>query len=256
MAAEFVEHGVERSLPGLRTYACYDPASGRPDADRKLGRCDICAGHVLNQGLHLIGNDDMALLIGVLFSFVTLGKMRGFRARRFNGSATSASRQRPQSHFWWVQAEVLAEFFRIAASPRQLFLSPCMSHVSLLLLAWLLAALMRLATGSATVAMTTAAGIVAPIAPMRRRASRAAGHCDGRRFADLFARERWWILAREGILQYDRDANPQDMVGLRNHHFSFGARLHSASIACGLTSGQHLRRVILILTRLVSSKGP
>jgi GntP family gluconate:H+ symporter len=38
------------------------------------------------------------------------------------------------------------------------------SHIPLLLLAWLLAALMRLATGSATVAMTTAAGIVAPIA--------------------------------------------------------------------------------------------
>ena len=38
------------------------------------------------------------------------------------------------------------------------------SHVPLLFLAWSLAALMRLATGSATVAMTTAAGIVAPIA--------------------------------------------------------------------------------------------
>jgi len=38
------------------------------------------------------------------------------------------------------------------------------SHVPLLVLAWLLAAVMRLATGSATVAMTTAAGIVAPIA--------------------------------------------------------------------------------------------
>ena len=38
------------------------------------------------------------------------------------------------------------------------------AHVPILLLAWLLAALMRLATGSATVAMTTAAGIVAPIA--------------------------------------------------------------------------------------------
>jgi len=37
-------------------------------------------------------------------------------------------------------------------------------HLPLLVLAWLLAALMRLATGSATVAMTTAAGIVAPIA--------------------------------------------------------------------------------------------
>src|SRR6201999_2585718 len=33
-----------------------------------------------------------------------------------------------------------------------------------LLLAWLLAALIRLVTGSATVAMSTAAGIVAPIA--------------------------------------------------------------------------------------------
>jgi GntP family gluconate:H+ symporter len=38
------------------------------------------------------------------------------------------------------------------------------SHIPLLFLAWLLAALMRLATGSSTVAMTTAAGIVAPIA--------------------------------------------------------------------------------------------
>jgi GntP family gluconate:H+ symporter len=38
------------------------------------------------------------------------------------------------------------------------------SHTSPLLLAWIVAALIRVATGSATVAMTTAAGIVAPIA--------------------------------------------------------------------------------------------
>jgi GntP family gluconate:H+ symporter len=38
------------------------------------------------------------------------------------------------------------------------------AHISILFLAWLVAALVRLATGSATVAMTTAAGIVAPIA--------------------------------------------------------------------------------------------
>jgi GntP family gluconate:H+ symporter len=37
------------------------------------------------------------------------------------------------------------------------------SHVSPLVLAWIIAALIRVATGSATVAMTTAAGIVAPI---------------------------------------------------------------------------------------------
>ena len=38
------------------------------------------------------------------------------------------------------------------------------AHISLLLLAWLVAAVVRVATGSATVAMTTAAGIIAPIA--------------------------------------------------------------------------------------------
>jgi kynurenine formamidase len=38
------------------------------------------------------------------------------------------------------------------------------SHASPLLLAWTVAALIRVATGSATVAMTTAAGLVAPIA--------------------------------------------------------------------------------------------
>jgi GntP family gluconate:H+ symporter len=37
-------------------------------------------------------------------------------------------------------------------------------HASPLLLAWGVATLIRIATGSATVAMTTAAGIVAPIA--------------------------------------------------------------------------------------------
>jgi GntP family gluconate:H+ symporter len=38
------------------------------------------------------------------------------------------------------------------------------AHLSILFLAWVVAALIRLATGSATVAMTTAASIVAPIA--------------------------------------------------------------------------------------------
>ena len=38
------------------------------------------------------------------------------------------------------------------------------AHLSPLLFAWFVAALIRLATGSATVAMTTACGIVAPIA--------------------------------------------------------------------------------------------
>jgi len=38
------------------------------------------------------------------------------------------------------------------------------AHMPLLILAWVVAGLIRVATGSATVAMTTAAGIIAPIA--------------------------------------------------------------------------------------------
>ena len=63
-------------------------------------------------------------------------------------------------------------------------------HLPLLLLAWTLAALMRLATGSATVAMTTAAGIVAPIALQTPEFPRTAlRHCHRGRFADLFTRQ-------------------------------------------------------------------
>ena len=52
----------------------------------------------------------------------------------------------------------------VTAESRRRLLRATNSHVPVLLLAWLLAAAMRLATGSSTVAMTTAAGIVAPIA--------------------------------------------------------------------------------------------
>ncbi|MGV2788004.1 permease DsdX, partial [Clostridium perfringens] len=40
------------------------------------------------------------------------------------------------------------------------------ANINIILFAWLVAALIRVATGSATVAMTTAAGIVAPVLAM------------------------------------------------------------------------------------------
>ena len=38
-------------------------------------------GSAVNDALHLAGNDDIALLIGVLFSMITLGTLQGFSAR-------------------------------------------------------------------------------------------------------------------------------------------------------------------------------
>jgi GntP family gluconate:H+ symporter len=164
MAAEFVDHDTERSLPGfgLTVFTILLPVllmlvGSWADA--------IAApGSGLNQGIRLIGNDDMALLIGVLLSFFTLGRLRGFTREtilRFSNeclapTATITLLVGAGGGFGRVLQDsgVSQAIVQVALSV----------HVPLLLLAWLLAALMRLATGSATVAMSTAAGIVAPIA--------------------------------------------------------------------------------------------
>jgi GntP family gluconate:H+ symporter len=164
MAAQFVDHGKERSLPDfwLTLFTILFPVvlmlvGSWADAVST-------PGGAVNQCLHLVGNDDMALLIGVLLSFVTLGRMRGF---------TSATILRFSNECLAPTAAITllvgagGGFGRILqdSGVAQAIIGVALhSHVPLLLLAWLLAALMRLATGSSTVAMTTAAGIVAPIA--------------------------------------------------------------------------------------------
>jgi gluconate:H+ symporter, GntP family len=120
-------------------------------------------GSALNEWLHLIGNDDLALLAGVLFSFITLGRMRGFsRATilRFSQeclapTATITLLVGAGGGFGRILAECGVSDAVIAVAMQ--------SHLPILLLAWMLAAMMRLATGSSTVAMSTAAGIVAPL---------------------------------------------------------------------------------------------
>ena len=116
----------------------------------------------LNAGLHLIGNDDLALLIGVLFSFFTLGKLRGFTRDTI---LTFSNECLAPTATITLLVGAGGGFGRMlqdsGVSHCHHQYSLCRRHVPLLLLAWLLAALMRLATGSATVAMTTAAGIVA-----------------------------------------------------------------------------------------------
>ena len=164
MAADFVDHGAERSLPGFGLTLI---TILLPVFLMILGSwADSIAppGTAFNNALHLVGNDDLALFIGVLFSFFTLGRLRGFSRDtilRFTNeclapTATITLLVGAGGGFGRVLQDsgVSQAIIGIALN----------AHVPLLPLAWLLAALMRLATGSATVAMTTAAGIVAPIA--------------------------------------------------------------------------------------------
>ncbi|ASL44584.1 High-affinity gluconate transporter [Burkholderia sp. AD24] len=117
-----------------------------------------------NDLLRFVGNSDVALLIAVLVSFWTFGASRGFtreQIQKFCGDCLA-----PIAGITLIvgagggfgrvlmDSGISKEIVNVATSV----------HMSPLLFGWLVAALIRLATGSATVAMTTACGIVAPIA--------------------------------------------------------------------------------------------
>jgi GntP family gluconate:H+ symporter len=164
MAAQFVDHGTERSLPGfgITVFTILVPVLlmlAGSWADAVSAR-----GSALNEAWRLIGNDDIALLIGVLFSFVTLGRMRGFTREAILRFTNECLAPTATITLLVGAGGGFGRILQDSGVSQAIVAVALHSHVPLLLLAWLLAALMRLATGSATVAMTTAAGIVAPIA--------------------------------------------------------------------------------------------
>jgi len=164
MAAQFVDHGSERNLPsfGLTLFTILLPVflmliGSWADAI-------TTPKSALNGGLHLIGNDDMALLIGVLFSFFTLGKMRGFKRDTILRFTNECLAPTATITLLVGAGGGFGRILQDSGVSQAIIVVALHSHIPLLFMAWLLAAFIRLATGSATVAMTTAAGIVAPLA--------------------------------------------------------------------------------------------
>lgn len=122
------------------------------------------AGTVPNDLLKLAGNPVVALLLALLLSFYTLGRACGFNREdilKFTSDAVA-----PIALVTLVVGAG-AGFGRIlmesGISGAVIGVSKD-ANLSPLVLGWLVAALIRVATGSATVAMTTACGIVAPLA--------------------------------------------------------------------------------------------
>ncbi len=164
LAAQFIQSQAQRELPG---FAITLATILLPVVLMLLGGWanQIAApGSQLNNFIAFIGNSVVALLIATLVSFYTLGLARGFNRDailRFSqdclaptagitllvGAGGGLNRI-------LVEAGIAKEIVNLTSGWA---LSP-------LLMGWLVAALLRVATGSATVAMSTAAGIVAPIA--------------------------------------------------------------------------------------------
>jgi len=121
-------------------------------------------GTSLNAFLTFVGNSVVALLIATLVSFYTLGLARGFNRDSIlkfsheclapTAGITLLVGAGGGLNRILVEAGIAKEIVTVSAG---MALTP-------LAMGWLVAALMRIATGSATVAMSTAAGIVAPIA--------------------------------------------------------------------------------------------
>jgi len=117
-----------------------------------------------NDLLKFVGNSDVALLIAVLVSFWTFGASRGFsreQIQKFCGDCLA-----PIAGITLIVGAG-GGFGRVlmdSGISKEIVATAMAAHLSPLLFGWFVAALIRLATGSATVAMTTACGIVAPIA--------------------------------------------------------------------------------------------
>ncbi|HST65122.1 MAG TPA: SLC13 family permease [Mycobacteriales bacterium] len=131
---------------------------------RAIGEIALDEGTKPRQFLEVIGNPVVALLAGVLVGMVTLGLGSGMDKARISGTVGGA-------------LPAIAGILLIVAAGggfKQTLIDAGVGNViadwakdaniSALLLAWLVAVGIRLATGSATVATITAAGIVTPLA--------------------------------------------------------------------------------------------
>ncbi|OAI60147.1 permease DsdX [Ralstonia solanacearum] len=125
-----------------------------------------------NDLLKLAGNSVMALLIAALVSFYTFGRARGFSREailKFTNECLA-----PIATITLVVGAGggFGQILRDSGVSKAIVAVAMGASLSPLLLGWVVAVMIRIATGSATVAMTTACGIVAPIAAASGAAAR------------------------------------------------------------------------------------
>jgi GntP family gluconate:H+ symporter len=163
VAAQFMQPPAARRLPG---FAITVFTVVLPVALMLLATgvdLFVPAGTLVRQVVDFVGDPVPAMLIAAVFSFYSLGTARGFSADeilRFSEECLA-----PLAGIMLIIGAgggfggVLTAS-GVGAAVAQ---AASHSHVPALVLGWLIAALIRLAIGSATVAITTAAGLIAPM---------------------------------------------------------------------------------------------
>jgi len=118
----------------------------------------------INDVLHMLGGADMALLVATIVSFVTLGTMRGFSREVILKFSEESLAPTATITLLVGAGGGLGRILQDSGTSQAIVDLALRAHIPILFSAWLVAALIRLATGSATVAMSMAAAIIAPLA--------------------------------------------------------------------------------------------
>ncbi|MDF0487885.1 gluconate:H+ symporter [Sphingomonas sp. H39-1-10] len=162
--ADPIDAGAARALPGFATTLLTLLLPVALMLAGSLAAAVATPGSALDGALRFVGTPVAALLIAVLVSYWTLGLARGMTIdiiQKFTNECLA-----PTAMITLVVG-VGAGFGRILTDSgvsAAIIQAASAAHLPIVALAWLIAALMRVATGSATVAMATSAGIVAPLA--------------------------------------------------------------------------------------------
>ena len=110
-----------------------------------------------------IGNPTVAMLIAVLVSFWTFGTRCGLRAGSISTFAEMSLAPAAGVLLVIAAGGGFSKVLNVSGVGDALAAVGSSLHMSPLLLGWLIAAMMRVAVGSATVSVTTAAGIMLPL---------------------------------------------------------------------------------------------
>ncbi|HUB28362.1 MAG TPA: gluconate:H+ symporter [Terracidiphilus sp.] len=124
-------------------------------------------GSTLNRILHFIGSPDVALLTAVLVALATLGtrvQTGRHHGRELQRQVTTESFA-PIANVLIILAAAggLSGILRDSGAAQATISLALGAHMPPLVLAWLLAAVVRVSMGSATVAMAVASGVLAPM---------------------------------------------------------------------------------------------
>lgn len=121
------------------------------------------AKSIINETIQFIGAPDAAMLLSLLFAVYTMGIARKLNMKQISQSMVDASKQIAMMLLIIGGGGAFKQVLVDGGISQ--YISTLFAHTSMspLLAAWLVAALLRVSLGSATVASLTAAGLVAPL---------------------------------------------------------------------------------------------